>query len=623
MSAKSFDMKKHLSVFLLLPVVMVGCNKNFLNKLPQGELTQATAFVTYANFETYTWGLYDYFNGYGENGQVYPGPAPSQEFDADDLSETLAGNQSPYAFQTKIVPAAGPAPSNSITSYSQETAVWDFSYVRRVNIMLDAIATSQMSQAQQNHWRSVGYFFRALRYYDLIAAYGNVPWIEHTLSDDSTSIIYGPATPRDTVAQNILGDLEWADANIGAGSPDGVNTINQACVDALVSRFGLFEGTYRKYHGLNNANTYLQACVTYSQPLMAEYPTIMSSYDNVYNTQDLTGQPGIILFKQYTPNLVEQELPRYIGSTAWDADVTKDAVDSYLCTDGMPISTSPLYQGDMTMYAQFRNRDRRLYFTVLPPYKVITGAPNNISTFTYTNNPEDSEYIDLMNDLPGNTNKALPMLQWSVTMQTGYVINMSPHFYSYNGGEAQAISQLGFLFWKWYNREPLDNNSLATNDCPLFRIEEVMLNDAEAQWELGQFSQAIANQTINVLRSRANVASMIVAAIGSNFDLNRDPAVDPVLWEIRRERRVELMGDGFRFNDLKRWDKGTYLNKQELGVYVNNADFGNSLKIYGGGGSGYVYFYGAPLGWLDEYYLEPIPTQELALDSLLVQNPGW
>ena len=87
------------------------------------------------------------------------------------------------------------------------------------------------------------------------------------------------------------------------------------------------------------------------------------------------GQPGIILAKQYATDLVTHSITRVIRSSAWYADVTKDAVDSYLCTDGRPISTSKVYEGDKDIYAQFRNRDRRLYYTVTPPYKVkITGS---------------------------------------------------------------------------------------------------------------------------------------------------------------------------------------------------------------------------------------------------------
>ena len=53
-----------------------------------------------------------------------------------------------------------------------------------------------------------------------------------------------------------------------------------------------------------------------------------------------------------------------------------------------------------------------------------------------------------------------------------------------------------------------------------------------------------------------------------------------LLWEVRRERRVELMGEGFRLDDLRRWKKGDYVNKQPLGAYVTGASAKN-LKVTG------------------------------------------
>jgi hypothetical protein len=622
-------MKRYLYSLLILPLIMGGCNKSMLQQTPVTSLTAATSLVTYTNFQTYAWNLYDYMDGYDQGYNYYPPAFMSQECNSDNMAETLAGNQSAYINGTKIVPASAPPPNtdlnpsdNTNNTYSLGISKWDFSYIRAVDIMLDAISTSQLSASDANHWKSVGYFFRALRYYDLIASFGAVPWIEHSLNNDSTTELYAPRTSRDTVAMNILSNLEWADANIGSSSNDGANSINQACVDALISRFGLFEGTYRKYHNLASANTYLQACVTYSQKVMAQYPTCMSNYDMVYNSQSLAGEPGIILYKMYAPNLTDHEFgPRVMGSTSWNIDLTKDAVQSYLCTDGRPISTSSVYDGDSSMFDEFRNRDKRLYFTVIPPYKVVVGNP--VYTWTPTSNPADAEYINMMDTLSTPSNKPLPMQQWSASMTTGTMISEVPHFYLYNAGQPQAISQLGYFYWKQYNHYALDGSGYSYTCCPLFRVEEVWLNYAEASQELGQFTQAIADQTINMLRPRAGLPPMTVANITGTFDATRDADVDPVLWEIRRERRVELMGDGFRFNDIKRWAKGAYLNKPQIGVYVNNADYGNKLSIWGGGASGDVVFFPSPLGWNDKYYLEPIPTQELLLNPMLVQNPGW
>ena len=93
---------------------------------------------------------------------------------------------------------------------------------------------------------------------------------------------------------------------------------------------------------------------------------------------------------------------------------------------------------------------------------------------------------------------------------------------------------------------------------------------------------------------------------------------------LRRERRVELMGEGFRLDDLRRWKKGDYVNKQPLGAYVTGASAKN-LKVTGGAGAdeGYVYFFDTPLGWQEHYYLYPLPLKQLALNTNLEQNPVW
>ena len=183
---------------------------------------------------------------------------------------------------------------------------------------------------------------------------------------------------------------------------------------------------------------------------------------------------------------------------------------------------------------------------------------------------------------------------------------------------------------------------------------EVMVNHAEAAWELGLFNQGVADITINQLRKRAHVADMNVAEIDASFDPKRDRggdpkydqdyAVDPVLWEIRRERRVELMFEGFRLNDLRRWRKGKYVNKQQLGVYVKKSDYEDerhcayinggrepdiskfALNLYPDNNrdAGRIVFFKEPNpGWQDIYYLDPLPMDQLVLNPSLKQNPGY
>ncbi len=601
----------NLKKYIVLPVIaltgwgMSGCSSDFLDKYPLDEQTEATAFKTSDNFKTYAWGLYEYFDGFPTDGGYTPANI-SSEYNTDNMIYANSGGESDYAYQLKKLPA---------TSSS-----WSFTYIRRVNIMLQNIDGSSMSDVDKDHWRSVGYFFRALRYFDMMVTYGDVPWIDKVLSDTDTEELYCERTPRDEVAKHILEDLQWAEEHIKEGGT-GTNTINVHVVRALISRFGLFEGTWRKYHGLNDSETYLRACADASEKLMGAYPSIMPNYDDLYNSEELVGKAGVILAKQYETDMVTHSITRVIRSSAWYVDLTKDAVDSYLCSDGRPVSTSKVYEGDKDLNAQFRHRDRRLYWTVVPPYKVkLTGAAGTSFGWEHTGVAGDREYIDFMEEIGGSaTGKSLPVSNF-----VGYQVAGFPHFRNYPNGQGFLVTHLGFYFWKYYNRH-VDNMALrsSTVDYLLFGIEEVMLNYAEAKFELGEFSQSVADATINKLRVRAVIPAMNVSEIDASFDLDRDRSVDPVLWEIRRERRIELMGDGFRFRDLKRWKKGEYVNKQPLGAWVKSSDYGGKLNILGGADEGYSILFAKPSGWLEKYYLEPIPTQEIALNPKLKQNPGW
>jgi len=124
------------------------------------------------------------------------------------------------------------------------------------------------------------------------------------------------------------------------------------------------------------------------------------------------------------------------------------------------------------------------------------------------------------------------------------------------------------------------------------------------------------------LRERGNVEPLDVSNIGD--DPTRDASVSPLLWEIRRERAVELMAEGYRFDDLRRWKKlHEYGSAEKLGRYVVNANYNNRLPIQGGADEGYVSPYGVPPGVPEHYYLYPIPSDQIVLNTNLEQNPGW
>ncbi|MCO5239415.1 MAG: RagB/SusD family nutrient uptake outer membrane protein [Chitinophagaceae bacterium] len=617
-------MKKILkyTVFILCLKNFSACKSdNFLEVPPKNLQTEGTAFKTYDNFQTYAWGFYTLFEQF-----AYERPT-GYEFDAygGALAQTNTTNSNFWAYQR--VTEAG------------QSGAWNFSYIRQVNTLLDNVDLSAMTQADKEHWRSVGLFFRSLKYFELLSKFGDVPWIEHVLKEADTDIIFGKRTPRDEVAKNILRDLNFAEQHIKAEG-DGANTINVNVVRALISRFGLFEGTWRKYHGLSDADTYLRACSDASDKIMNAFPVLHHNYDELFNSEDLSATKGILLYKRYEADVLTNSISRTEGGSGIFYEMTKETVDGYLCTDGRTIANSPLYNGDKTAYDEFRNRDRRLLFTAIPPYRVFMPDRNNwrylttqdiitrgkiTEQVTVADSVLYREYLDLMTTISTPDKKYLPTSAWTGNEPIPYI----PRFRTFTEGFAVHSGQHGYKVWKYYNKNARPIIA-STADAPLFRVGEVMLNYAEAKWELGAFDQGVADRTINVLRVRAGVASMNVGEINGSFDPNRDQEVDPVLWEIRRERRVELLGEGFAFDDIRRWKKGAYLNKQPLGRWVNNAEYNNTLRIQGYASvaasadkEGYIIYCAPPPGWLEHYYLYPLPITQLVLNPQLVQNPGY
>ena len=601
---------KYIISFFILAIICTSClNDDFLERTPKDKLTEETLFVENSNFETYVWSLYEVFPAYSGLGNLY-GPG----FEADDYFKGSKGSEDKWAWQKVKVPTTGGG--------------WDYSFIRKVNIMLDNIdKENKLTPEQKEHWRSVGYFFRAYGHFDLVVKFGDVVWVDHVLAEDSPEL-YAPRDSREFVMDKIITDLEYAENNI---IPEGDNTIDQDVVRALISRIGLFEGTWRKYHGLEGADKYLDECIRVSSLLIEKYPEIHSNYDEVFNSLDLAGVKGILLYRQYVKNVVTHSLSKTHMGSKLDFEMTKDAVDAFLCTDGRPIYMQADFPArEQDPYTEFADRDKRLLYNVLPPYRVATGSEAFEKEWWHTDNPKDRTFFPIMEAISSKGFKLLP-----ITQSGGSVCKFSPHFTLHNGGFGFQATQGGYFPMKYLNHHEPYPVSGCTSDAPIFRIEEVMLNYAEALYEKnGDVDQDVIDKTINILRERGGVALLDKDNVID--DPRRDPDVAPLLWEIRRERRVELMGEGFRFNDIRRWKKGEYVNKEKMGRWYSAdqlvadgviADKKKCKIKFTEGDHGYITYYGDPvakgLGWQDFYYLYPLPLDDLALNKQLEQNPGW
>lgn len=637
------NMKKY--IFLLL-ISLLSCNDSFLERTPLDQETEASFFKSYENCKTYAWQFYSWFPAYSlDKNLLY-------DVYTDNGFHGANNNENKYGWD-KVT-------KESYTSTG--TNSWKYERIRIIQYMLDNLDNSNMTEIEKNHWKGICYFFKANEYYSFLSRFGKAMWVDKVLTDRDDDILYGPAISRIELSDKILEMLEFARDHVKKDG-DGANTINPDVVNALISRFGLFEGTWQKYHSVQNGNPskYLQASYDASSSLISKYPTVHSNYNEVFNSYDLSSVHGILLYRIYIPTKGHNLMRMMRSSESWQ-EASSDMVQSYLCSDGKPIWTSDSYEGnqltgDDIANVEFRNRDHRLYYSICPPYRVNTGGRTekwemgkDVENFCdRTDNPIDSEYIDLMKTITAGSaiQKFLPVIQWN-----DEIVREIPHLRGrYQMGQGYNVSNAGYYIWKYYT--PDNQTIMSDTDAPIFRMGEVMVNHAEAAWELGRFNQNVADATINKLRKRAHIAPMSVANITSNFDPKRDKGgyssggdlisgpndyeVDPVLWEIRRERRVELYGEGFRFDDLRRWAKGHYINKTQYGVYVKKADYENdryvtdpdinkfSLKIVDDGkGGGRICLFGTPNpGWLNKYYLYPVPINDLKLNSNLEQSPGY
>lgn len=196
---------------------------------------------------------------------------------------------------------------------------------------------------------------------------------------------------------------------------------------------------------------------------------------------------------------------------------------------------------------------------------------------------------------------------------------------------------------------------------PIFRMAEVLLNYAEAKAELGEATQPDIDRSVKLLRDRVAMPNLNIVAANANPDAylasqyqNVNGGNKGLILEIRRERRIELVMESLRWNDLMRWKEG-HLNAEPykgmyfpgLGKYDLDKNGTTDVEIYTGnkptgsgiqflklgseiilenntdGGNVLVNPGTAKTFREDRDYLFPIPIQELQLNGSLVQNPNW
>ena len=520
-----------------------------------------------------------------------------------------------------------PAEVQGIRTVPTSGGGWNWEYLRAVNFYLSHSVRCDDVDARE-HFDGIARFFRAYFYFEKVKRFGEVPWFDRELSSTDPEL-FRPRDSRDFIMDKILDDLTYAINNI-SDKKDLYNVTHWTAL-ALKSRICLFEGTFRKYHGIPGYEKFLNECATASQLFIdnapyAIYQTGAQPYRDLFSSMNAI-EEEVILARDYdrSQNVMHEANANTLSPTYGRPGMNKKIVNSYLMTNGDRFTDQPGYE-TMQYYDEMQNRDPRLTQTVVGP-----------------------GYMRINSDAVS-----------------------SPNF---------GASTTGYQITKWVTDASGDGYLGSSNDYILFRAAEVYLNYAEAKAELGTLTQEDLKISIKKIRDRVGMPNIDMLAANANPDpylcapetgyRNVTGPNKGVILEIRRERTIELCLEGHRYYDIIRWKEGKMFEQPFLGMYfpgltqgsgdnrydvfdMNDGIAGDKEKvdicIYTGkkpsvknirkfyklgeefvltdGDKGNIICHDIekePRQWReDRDYLYPIPTQERLLSNgTLSQNPNW
>ncbi|HTI90602.1 MAG TPA: RagB/SusD family nutrient uptake outer membrane protein [Puia sp.] len=593
------NLSKRIILLLIVAGALQGCSK-YLDKQPFTSLNPTSSFKTVGDLQLYTNSFY-----------VYQMPNANAIFTGDNTSDYISGNNPPL-IMTAQASANNPVNANAWSRATGATGSWP--ELRNINYFLQNNTSPAIADSIRNTYSGIARFFRAWWYYNMVKEFGNVPWVGSALSTTDSSL-YKTQDPRTLVMDSIEADLDYAIAHAPAAKDNGCSTITKWTALALKARVGLFEGSFRKYHtelGLTgSAATWFNYSVDAATQLInsGNYKLHMtgspaSDYRAVFTTSTPFSDEVILAFVYNDGLKLWHNANAYFTSTTLGNRTSpiKSFMDTYLNKDGSRFTDQPNFD-TISFPNETAQRDLRMQQTIrCNGYKYSTGVS-------------------------------------------------APPDYSYTFTGYQPL--------KFCVDNPAINvNSQNNNSIPIFRFAEVLLDLAEAKEELGTFTATDWNNTIGLLRSRAGISNTSMPTVAdpymAAYFLNT--ISDPVLLEIRRERGVELMLEGFRFDDIRRWKMGKLMNMPYNGVYVPQLNTPYAMNGDGvlnvsfvtatptSGAIKGVYYYlidnktvtltqgstgnitwlaNIPRVWDDKMYYDPIPSSEIVLNPNLKQNTGW
>ncbi len=452
--------------------------------------------------------------------------------------------------------------------------IWNTMYtvVSRCNFLLGNI-NRVTGASEQSIARVTGTarFLRAYSYSILSQLYGDVPLITQTLSLEEA---YVGRTAKKDVVDFIITELKEAAAQLPTANQPNTMNISSGAAWALASRVALYNERWNE-------------AIDAAQKVMAQEGTEFVLNPNYATIALRAGKTSkeIIWAIQYNYNDIFHDTPvsyRSRMAAGFSNRIPVQAlVDAYDCTDGLPIDKSPLYDPAHP----FENRDPRMGQTIALPGSVYFG-------YQFETHKDSLKC-------------------WNY--------NVTPAVRVDNLDATHTFASFSGYCWRKY-ADPTEAHATRTDiNTIVMRYAEVLLNYVEAKIEAGQVDGTVYT-TLNKIRKRAGMP-----------DISQGKTTSELRSIVRKERKVELAGEGLRYFDIIRWkiaDKvleGNCYGRKPRGYlsaaptidangtpdYSNLPDRAQMRVIQ-------VRTFVNPTN-----YLWPIPDIEIQTNKNLTQNPGY
>lgn len=556
------NMKKYILTSLLLgSLALTGCNDAFLNRTPLDELTDENFWKTEAHVKSVANACYNHLIG------------------KDIINYEALGDDALWYNNSGYRQIGSGAYGSDLSILNSQ---WEKFYrgIRECNYFLENYNRAEaVSTETRERYAAEVKFIRAYQYMFLTQFWGDVPLVTKTLTMDSPEL-FDPRTPRKDVIDFILNDLRSSykalPATIAGGKSD-FGRITQAASLALIARLALYNERWEMAAEASKEIMDMNYFALYTSGGTANAYRNLFIYEGRASRNASNKETILAFVYNYTAG-TKHNLSRELQVPDQETRLmpTKAFVDSYLCSDGKPVSISPLYS-EASYEAMFQNRDPRLKQAILSPGSAWNGKADGSASNTAT------------------------------------TIFRTPRFTNDKKG---CVTRTGFYPVKYC--EPTKVSAVGTddNDIIIFRYAEVLLTYAEAMYKQGKLTQDIVDQTINKLRDRVGMHRMNLTEL-AEWGLNVED-------ELRRERHVEMFMEGWRYFDVQRWKEGDRLGQDVKGIKKSMVEVQSSVDGYNVDADGYIITMSGRIFEDPKNYLWSLPfTQMERNPNLKPNNPGW